>query len=161
MAHVLVKLLQRDVNFIRLACANLSRRNECGYIYRCFSSDATSKEEKALSNVENDAEEMTEEMAARDVSRMPKRYRDRMKHVMNPPEQPNWYNEMFQSIDSKRRLYGKFGRKSGLDPGILWPSKEEVQEQIEFEKEWEPSLKEMLRSIEERHTMIENAKERK
>ena len=107
-------------------------------------------------NVEND-----DEMAARDVSRMPKKYRDRMKHVMNPPEKLDWYSDMFRSIESKRKLYGKYGRKSGLDPGILWPSKEKVEEQIEFEKQWEPSLEEMLKVQEERRTRTESYKEKK
>jgi len=144
MAHVLVRLFQRDIKVLKPACANLSRISESRYIFRCSSSDSTNQGEKDLLNVEDD-----EEMAARDVSRMPKKYRDRMKHVMNPPEKLDWYNEMFQTIAYKRKVYAKYGRKSGLDPGILWPSKEEIKEQVEFEKEWEPSLEDMQKSLEE------------
>ena len=154
MAHVMVKLFKRD--FMRRACINLSKKKECRYTYRCFSSDTPVEEEKDSLNVENE-----EEMAERDISRMPKKYRDRMKHVMNPPEQPDWYADMFRSIALKRQQYGKYGRKSGLDPGMLWPSKEEVQEQIEFEKEWEPSLEEMLKSLEEERTQEEQEREEK
>jgi len=156
MAHVLVKLSQRDINVLRPVCVNLSQRRDCGYIYRCFSSDSTKEGEKGLLNVEDD-----EEMTARDVSRLPKKYRDRMKHVMNPPEKPDWYTEMFHSTAYKRQLYGKYGRKSGLDPGILWPTKEEVKEQIEFEKEWEPSLEDMLKSLKEERAREFEAREKK
>ena len=154
MAQVIVKLLQRD--FMRRASINLSQKKECKYIYRCFSSDTTAVEEKDSLNVENE-----EDIATRDISRMPKEYRARMKHVMNPPEQPDWYADMFRPISLKRMEYGKYGRKSGLDPGILWPSKEEVQEQIEFEKEWEPSLEEMLKSLEEERTLEQQEREQK
>jgi len=160
MAYVLVRLLQRDINVAinlwRPACVNLSQRKESGCIYHCFSSDSGKEGEKDLLNVEDN-----EEMAARDVSRLPKKYRDRMKHIMNPPEKPDWYADMFQSIEYKRKLYGKFGRKSGLDPGILWPSKEEVKEQMEFEKEWEPSLEDMLKSLEDERQSALEAREKK
>jgi len=155
MAHVLVKLLQqREINVLRTACIHLFKR-ESRYIYRCISSDSTDEGEKNLLNVED------EEMAIRDVSRMPKKYRDRMKHIMNPPEKPDWYSEMFQTIAHKRKLYGKYGRKSGLDPGILWPSKEEVMEQIEFEKEWEPPLEDMIKSLDEERASTLQAREQK
>ena len=157
MAHVIVKFLQRD--FVRRASINLSQKKESRYIYRCFSSDTTAveeEEEKDSLNVENE-----DDIATRDISRMPKRYRDRMKHVMNTPEQPDWYDDMLRPIALKRMVYGKYGRKSGLDPGILWPSKEEVQEQIEFEKQWEPSLEEMLKSLEEERTLKEQGREQK
>jgi len=158
MAHVVVKFLKRDMNFLRRACVYSSQTKHSGYIYRCISSDSDStiiaEEKDSNLNVEND-----EETAARDISRMPKKYRDRMKSVMNPPEKPDWYTDMFQSIAYKRKLYGKYGRKSGLDPGILWPSKEEVEEQIEFEKEWEPTLDEMLKSLEEERVLDEKDRE--
>lgn len=159
MAYVLVKLLQRDINVatkaLRPVCVNLSQRKESGYICHYFSSDSAKEGEKDILNVED------EEMAARDVSRLPKKYRDRMKHIMNPPEKPDWYADMFQTIEYKRKLYGKFGRKSGLDPGILWPSKEEVKEQMEFEKEWEPSLEDMLKSLEDERQSALEAREKK
>jgi len=123
---------------------------------RYFSSDAPVEEEKDLVTVDHDAE-----MAARDVSRMPKIYRDRMKHVMNPPEQPDWYDDMFRPIDQKRMAYAKYGRNSEIDPGLLWPSKEELRQQIEFEKEWEPSLEEMVKSLEEERTLLEKERENK
>jgi len=154
MAHAVIKFLKWDINFMRRACVHLSQMKESAYIYRCFSSDSTAEGDQDSSlNVEND-----EETAARDISRMPKKYRDRMKSVMNPPEKPDWYTEMFQPIDLKRKLYGKYGRKSGFDPGVLWPSKEELKEQIEFEKEWEPSIEEMLKTLEAEHKMTESAR---
>jgi len=76
----------------------------------------------------------------RDVSRMPSQYRDRMLHVMKPPEPPSYYDSLFQTLEQRRKLYGKFGRRSGYDPGIMWPTQEELKDMVEFEAEWEPSL---------------------
>ena len=153
MALTLLKLLHRDMSILRLVCVNSSKRKEYGYNCRCFSSDSTEEGEK---DVEDE-----KEMAARDVSRLPKKYRDRMKHIMNPPGRPDWYAEMFETIAHKRQLYGKYGRKSGLEPGILWPSKEEVKDQMAFEKEWEPSLEDMLKSLEDERARALEVREKK
>jgi len=159
MAHVVLKFLRRDAIFLRRTCACLSNVKESAYVSRCSSSDSSTTEEDQ--DLTTDVEHDAEELAARDVSRMPKKYRDRMQSVMNPPEKPDWYDEMFQSIGYKRWLYGKYGRKSGLDPGILWPSREEVREQIKFEKQWEPSLEEMLESLEEQRARQESFRQKK
>ena len=72
-------------------------------------------------------------MSYRNISRMPKRYRDRMLHVMNAPEQMDYFTDMNTSLEKKRALYAKFGKRSGIDPGLLWPSAENLAEQLEFE----------------------------
>ena len=33
-----------------------------------------------------------------------------------------------------RRLYGRYGEASGVDPAICWPVKEELEEAIEYEQ---------------------------
>lgn len=51
----------------------------------------------------------------------------------------------------KRRLYAKFGRSSGINPGVVcWPSEEELKKIIEHEEEFEPTLQEMVRNVEKR-----------
>jgi len=95
----------------------------------------------------------------RDVSRMEKRYRDRMLHVMEPPEPPNYIAELFQSQGQRRKLYAKYGRKLGVDPGVMWPSEKELNEKIEFEKDWEPSLQQRWKKLEEDRAQL--AKERR
>ena len=76
----------------------------------------------------------------RDISRLPKHIRDRMKHVMKAPT----YQFHFQEYRNyKRRMYAKYGKESGVDPGVMWPTKEELQETLKDEAEWEPTLQEM------------------
>ncbi|XP_038153743.1 growth arrest and DNA damage-inducible proteins-interacting protein 1 [Cyprinodon tularosa] len=47
-----------------------------------------------------------------------------------------------------RKLFGRYGSASGIEPVSLWPSEKELQEKIEEEKEWNPPLEVMLKNIE-------------
>jgi len=82
-------------------------------------------------------------VSLKDISRMPKKYRDRMLHVMQPPERPDYIGSLSEKPEQRKALYGKFGRRSGVEPGVMWPSEEELNDIIEFEKEWEPSVQRM------------------
>ncbi|KAJ8404180.1 hypothetical protein AAFF_G00339530 [Aldrovandia affinis] len=46
-----------------------------------------------------------------------------------------------------RKLFGRHGSASGVDPAKLWPSPDELETIIAEEKEWHPSLQEMLTNI--------------
>lgn len=43
-----------------------------------------------------------------------------------------------------KALYAKFGKSSGLNPGVLWPRKEELHHLKEYEKAFCPSLDHLL-----------------
>ncbi|XP_076844756.1 large ribosomal subunit protein mL64 [Brachyhypopomus gauderio] len=47
-----------------------------------------------------------------------------------------------------RRLFGRYGRASGVDPVQLWPSPAQLQELIAEEQEWYPPPEELLQKIE-------------
>jgi len=78
---------------------------------------------------------------------------------MEPPEPLDYIDELFQSQARRQKLYAKFGRKSGVDPGVMWPSEKELDVVIEFEKDWEPSLQKMWKKLEEDRALL--AKERR
>ncbi|XP_060946309.1 large ribosomal subunit protein mL64 [Limanda limanda] len=46
------------------------------------------------------------------------------------------------------KLFGRYGSASGIDPASLWPSREQLDRIIEEEKQWQPPLEEVLRSLE-------------
>lgn len=57
---------------------------------------------------------------------------------------PDW-----QKTDKyDRKLYGRYGSASGIDPAKLWPSPAKLEEMIAEEKEWNPPLDVMLNNIE-------------
>ena len=47
------------------------------------------------------------------------------------------------------RLYGYYGQASGHDPRVAWPTPEELQEEIEFEREFEPTLQQRWATLKE------------
>ncbi|CAD5123536.1 DgyrCDS11875 [Dimorphilus gyrociliatus] len=88
--------------------------------------------------------EVDEETARRNISGLRKKFRDRLPHVMEPSS-PEF--ELHFTKQHKMRMFGKYGSKSGIHPGIHWPSKEELKELIEEEQIWEPSLAERMNTV--------------
>ncbi|XP_047428247.1 growth arrest and DNA damage-inducible proteins-interacting protein 1 [Mugil cephalus] len=64
----------------------------------------------------------------------------------NSEKTPEWQ----KTARHDRKLFGRYGSASGIDPASLWPSHEELDEIIAEEKEWNPPLKVMLKNIEAR-----------
>lgn len=49
----------------------------------------------------------------------------------NPyPEPMSWYHG---TLKYNRRLYGRYGQESGVNPSICWPTKQELADLIELE----------------------------
>lgn len=57
---------------------------------------------------------------------------------------PEWQ----KTADYDRKLYGRLGSLSGIDPATLWPSHAKLDQMIAEEKEWQPPLEDMLKNIE-------------
>ncbi|KAF4115690.1 large ribosomal subunit protein mL64 [Onychostoma macrolepis] len=47
----------------------------------------------------------------------------------------------------KRRLFGRYGGVSGVDPAKLWPSHARLEELMAEEREWHPPIEVMLENI--------------
>lgn len=47
-----------------------------------------------------------------------------------------------------RKLFGRYGTSSGIDPASLWPTPEQLDKIVAEEKEWHPPLEVMLKNIE-------------
>ncbi|XP_062310461.1 large ribosomal subunit protein mL64 [Osmerus eperlanus] len=56
---------------------------------------------------------------------------------------PEWQ----KTLKYDRKLYGRYGSASGIDPEKLWPSPAKLEEIIAEEREWNPSLEVMLENI--------------
>lgn len=76
----------------------------------------------------------------RDVARLPRReYLRCIKREYTTPEYAFEYN-----LSNMRRDYAKYGERTGINPGILWPSKEELRETAYYEKKFYPTIGELL-----------------
>ncbi|KAF7220574.1 large ribosomal subunit protein mL64 [Nothobranchius furzeri] len=47
-----------------------------------------------------------------------------------------------------RKLFGRYGSASGVDPASLWPSHRELEDMVAEESQWHPPLEVMLKNIE-------------
>lgn len=43
-----------------------------------------------------------------------------------------------------KALYGRYGKKSGLNPGVMWPRKEELKYMKSYEEAFCPKLEDLL-----------------
>lgn len=75
----------------------------------------------------------------RDVSRIvPRKYSRGVKLEYTFPEFEYEYRIAFM-----RKDYAKFGRATGINPGLMWPSKEELQDLVHIENKFYPTLQEL------------------
>lgn len=57
---------------------------------------------------------------------------------------PEWQKTAYYD----KRLFGRYGSASGVDPASLWPTHEQLEKIIAEENEWHPPLEVMLKNIE-------------
>ncbi|XP_014663727.1 PREDICTED: growth arrest and DNA damage-inducible proteins-interacting protein 1-like [Priapulus caudatus] len=94
-------------------------------------------------------EELSEIEEKRNISGLNDRLRSRLDHAKKMPS----FLYRWQVLPGRRtrkyyrKLYASFGRDSGLNPAIGWPTSKELDGMIEHEKEWEPTLQERLNTI--------------
>ena len=115
---------------------------------RCSTSHVYTSQYAQYSSVpeEGDTDEIDR---LRNVSRLPDYLRRRMAHIQEParPSVEQRFPHLL-SPNHDRWTYGKYGRKSGVNPSKMWPSKEELQEIMGDEAEFEMTLQEMWAKIE-------------
>ncbi|XP_041942619.1 growth arrest and DNA damage-inducible proteins-interacting protein 1 [Alosa sapidissima] len=73
------------------------------------------------------------------------------KRNINEPYIPDKQNEKTpvwqKTAKYDRKLFGRYGSASGINPATLWPSPKQLDEIIAEEKQWHPSLEEMLQNV--------------
>lgn len=101
--------------------------------------------------------DLTEEeiLQKRFKSRLPERVYQ-MFVKKEPVSLEHYYNFYMNRL---RANYARFGKESKLNPGICWPTREEVLEKIEYDKIFEPSLGTMLKKVEESRLAEEKRKQ--
>lgn len=98
---------------------------------------------------QKDAAEDDKISRIRNVSRLPPRaYTRGIKKEYPEPK----YDFDF-TMKAMQKAYAKFGKSTGLNPGILWPSKEELKETIYYENKFYPTIHELLANERERQRL--------
>ncbi|OWF41402.1 growth arrest and DNA damage-inducible proteins-interacting protein 1-like [Mizuhopecten yessoensis] len=121
----------------------LSSRN-VKQIRNCSSAQASTDETEDISEENFLADRTLEDelMRIRDVSRLGPRLKKRL-----GKELPDIDKDFKLSKNYSRRLYGKMGSASGVNPQILWPNMEELKNKIEFDKRFEPTFEGNMKKI--------------
>jgi len=57
---------------------------------------------------------------------------------------PEWQ----KTFKSDRKLYGRYGSASGIDPATLWPNDAQLAAIIEDERQWHPPLEVLVENVE-------------
>ncbi|CAF1282984.1 unnamed protein product [Adineta steineri] len=81
----------------------------------------------------------------RNVSRLPD---DVYRHFKGLP--PLEIKEQYHTRTKLRTLWGKYGRKTGIDPKLCWPTQTEMSETIDDERVYNMELNEKLKIVKER-----------
>lgn len=63
---------------------------------------------------------------------------------------PREIKEQYHTRTKLRALWGKYGRKTGIDPKLCWPTQSEMDEIIDDERVYNMELSEKLKIVKER-----------
>ena len=84
----------------------------------------------------------------RNKSRLNPQHRNLLHGKMPYSEPMAWFHE---TVKYKRKLYGRYGHASGVHPGIMWPTREELEEIKEYESVAYPyTIQELMARVEEK-----------
>jgi hypothetical protein len=120
--------------------------------------------EKLEKETTSDIDVVDEELKTREEELERKRNKSRLREhdrnflfEKNPyPEPTIWYHGTLKYM---RRLYGRYGEASGVNPSICWPVKEELEETQEYERVAHPftiphMIEEAKKKRQEKHEEI-------
>ncbi|PSN30352.1 hypothetical protein C0J52_25490 [Blattella germanica] len=109
-------------------------------------------EEASSVVVEDDSEVMInkeeELQKKRNKSRLNAHHRNILHGNMPYTEPMAWFHE---TVKYKQKMYGRYGQSSGVLPGVMWPTKEDLEDMKEYERVAHPlTLQEMVQKEEQR-----------
>ncbi|KAF4529861.1 hypothetical protein B566_EDAN017682 [Ephemera danica] len=154
------RLVQRALKISKLLDLKVTKQVSCtnfsviksDILCRQYSKDAT--ESEVAENFDFTEEDLAEDLELelenkRNKSRLnPQHYN--ILHGRAPYDEPQaWFHH---SVKYKRRLIGRYGLDAcNAPPGIMWPTKEDLEDQLEYERLKNPdSLQTMVQRIAEK-----------
>jgi hypothetical protein len=82
----------------------------------------------------------------RNKSRLNPQHRNLLHGKLPYPEPMDWFHE---TVKYKRKMYGRYGQSSGFPPGIMWPTREDLEEIKEYESVAYPyTIQELMMRVE-------------
>ncbi|XP_069702239.1 large ribosomal subunit protein mL64 [Periplaneta americana] len=117
--------------------------------------------EEASANAAEDGEDesvarLEEEIQKkRNKSRLQPHHRNLLHGNLPYPEPMAWFHD---TVKYKRKMYGNYGMSTGYLPGIMWPTKADLEEMKEYESVAHPdTIHELIRKAKEKRKQEEDA----
>ncbi len=129
---------------VQLLCSNSVPITQISDSFPYFSRSLVSHDDDSTATEPNRLDDMHDKQ---NIARLPEQLHRRMSQT--PPTEES---SAHLKVQTQRQLYAYYGSESGINPGIMWPSKEELADQLEYEKLCEPSLATLLATSRERKT---------
>lgn len=144
----------------QLPSASASRKFHSSFL----SSQEESQQREVVSDdffESNKPKELTEDeiQAKRNKSRLrPAHFRKVNGEI--PYETPSaWFHN---TLRYKRKVYATFGEKSGINPGIQWPTHDQLKKRLEYESVAYPfTIQEMIANVKEKRRLEQEAFEKR
>lgn len=139
-----------DISQIQNGCVTVTSRRRMSILTDLLrrkkddDEDEVIPDAKTLQILEKAPTSLTEEEieAKRNVSRLSPQHQ-RLVHGQVPYTEPMMW--IHHTVRYKQRMFGNYGESSGVNPGLLWPTREQLEEQIEYEKICNPfTIQEMV-----------------
>ena len=99
-------------------------------------------EDDTMAKIEEEIE------SKRNKSRLNPQHKNLLHGKMPYSEPVAWFHE---TVKYRRKMYGRYGHASGVHPGIMWPTREDLDEIREYESVAYPyTIQELMTRVEEK-----------
>jgi hypothetical protein len=126
------KISYQNVRYLKTEAADIKLIEEA--------STTTEEDDEVTAKKEEDIQRK------RDKSRLNSQHRNLLHGKMPYSEPMDWFHE---TVKYKRKMYGRYGQSSGVPPGIMWPTREELEEIKEYESVAHPyTIQDLIKRVE-------------
>lgn len=133
--HTVLKRIDHDVKYLKTEAVDTTLIDEASTVTDEDEGEVMAKKEEEIQRKRN-------------KSRLNPQHRNLLHGKMPYSEPMDWFHE---TVKYKRKMYGRYGQSSGIIPGVMWPTREEIEETKEYESIAYPyTIQEQMSKVEEK-----------
>jgi len=133
--HPIFQTIDQDIKCLKTQAVDTALIEEASAASDEHEDDTVAKKEEEIERKRN-------------KSRLNPQHRNLLHAKMPYSEPVAWFHE---TVKYKRKMYGRYGHASGIHPGIMWPTREDLEEIKEYESVAYPyTIQELMTRVEEK-----------
>jgi hypothetical protein len=133
--HPVFQKIDQDIKCLKTQAVDTALIEEASAATEGHDDDAAAKKEEDIERKRN-------------KSRLNPQHRNLLHGKMPYSEPMSWFHD---TVKYKRKMYGHYGHASGVLPGILWPTREDLEEIKEYESVAYPyTIQELITRVKEK-----------